>query len=96
MKVIVSERADADLLGIFRYLVERNPAAAEAAIRRIDQKFNNLSRFPFIGRERTTLAADLRSIASGVHVIFYTVEHDRVVIVRVLDGRRDIDAEFQR
>jgi plasmid stabilization system protein ParE len=29
-------------------------------------------------------------------VIFYIVERDRIVVVRVLDGRRDIDAEFQR
>jgi plasmid stabilization system protein ParE len=29
-------------------------------------------------------------------VIFYIIGDDRVNIVRVLDGRRDIDAEFQR
>jgi plasmid stabilization system protein ParE len=30
------------------------------------------------------------------HVIFYQVEQRRILIVRVLDGRRDIDAEFER
>jgi plasmid stabilization system protein ParE len=29
-------------------------------------------------------------------VIFYIIGDDRVNIVRVIDGRRDIDAEFQR
>jgi toxin ParE1/3/4 len=55
-----------------------------------------LSHFPFIGRERSSLARGLRSIVANIHVIFYTVERERIVIVRVLDGRRDIDAEFQR
>jgi toxin ParE1/3/4 len=96
MKVFVSDRADADLLQIYRYLAERNPAAAKSAIRDIDRKFANLSRFPFIGRERGSLAPGLRSIAAWPYVIFYIIGDDRVNIVRVLDGRRDIDAEFQR
>jgi plasmid stabilization system protein ParE len=33
---------------------------------------------------------------ANAYVIFYLVERDRIVIVRVLHGRRDIDAEFQR
>ena len=64
--------------------------------REIDRKFENLSHFPFIGRERSSLAPGLRSLVAGMYVIFYLVERDRVTIVRVLDGRRDIDAEFQR
>ena len=96
MKVFISDRADADLLQIFQYLAERNPAAAESLARDIDRKFENLIHFPFIGRERSILANGLRSIVANTHIIFYTVERDRIIIVRVLDGRRDIDAEFQR
>ena len=96
MKVFVSDRADADLLHIYRYLAGRNPAAAESIIGNIDRIFANLSRFPFIGRERGSLVPGLRSIAAWPYVIFYIVGDDRVNIVRVLDGRRDIDAEFQR
>jgi len=96
MKIVVSEQADADLLQIFQYLADRNSHAADAVAREIDRKFMNLSDFPFIGRERSSLARGLRSIVAGIHVIFYTVERNRIVIVRVLDGRRDIDAEFQR
>jgi toxin ParE1/3/4 len=94
MKIFVSDQADADLLQINRYLSERNPAAADALIRDIDRKLENFTRF--IGRDRSTLAQGLRSIVTGPYVIFYAVEPDRIIIVRVLDGRRDIDAEFQR
>jgi plasmid stabilization system protein ParE len=45
MRVVVSEQADADLLQIFQYLAQRNPDAAEAVLRDIDRKFENLSHF---------------------------------------------------
>lgn len=96
MKIFVSEQADADLLQIFSYLGDRNPAVAEAVADEIDRKFENLSHSPFIGRERSRLAPEMRSIVVGMYVIFYAVGRDRITIVRVLDGRRDIDAEFQR
>ena len=96
MNIFVSDRADADILQIYKILAERNPAAAESLAHEIDAKLQNLNRFPFIGRERSSLAPGIRSIVAGVHVIFYLVERDRIIIVRVLDGRRDIDAEFQR
>jgi toxin ParE1/3/4 len=96
MKIFVSDRADSDLLHIVSYLADRSPSAAQSAAREIDRKFENLSHFPFIGRERSSLAPGLRSLVAGMYVIFYLVERDRVTIVRVLDGRRDIDAEFQR
>lgn len=96
MKIHVSRIADADPLQIYRHLFERNPAAAETWAREIDRKFESLKHFPFIGRERAQLGRGLRSVVCSPYVIFYMVEADRVNIVRVLDGRRDIDAEFQR
>jgi toxin ParE1/3/4 len=96
MNIFISDRADVDILQIYEFLAERNPAAAESLALEIDRKFQNLSRFPFIGRERSSLAPGIRSIVAGAYVIFYTIDSDRISIVRVLDGRRDIDAEFQR
>jgi toxin ParE1/3/4 len=96
MKVFVSDRADADLLQIYRYLAERNPAAAESIIREIHRKFENLSHFPFIGRDRSTLSQGTRSVVVHPYVIFYMVERDRIIILRILHGHRDVDAEFQR
>jgi plasmid stabilization system protein ParE len=56
MKVLLSEKAQRDLLGIFSYIAERNPTAAENVLRRIDEKFSQLLQLPFIGRERSSLA----------------------------------------
>ena len=96
MKVVVSDRANSDLLRLYLYLAPRNQAAADAIIERIDKRFEQLSRFPFIGRERSSLAPGLRSIVVGNHLIFYVVEADQIIIVRVTDSRMDIDEEFRR
>jgi toxin ParE1/3/4 len=72
MRIVLSDKARADLLRIFQYLDERSPAAANDFIRRIDENFKNLSRFPFIGRERSHLASGLRCLIVGLHLIFYT------------------------
>ena len=96
MRVFISNKAEADLLQLFSYLAERDRIAADTIAFEIDKKFESLARFPFIGRARSTLAPGMRSLVVGMYVIFYVVEPDRIVIARVLDGRRDIDAEFQR
>ena len=96
MKIVTSDKARDDLRRIYGYLAIRNPQAADALIREIDERFKNLSRFPFIGRERSSLAPGLRSVLVGTHLIFYLVERDRIVVVRVIDGRMDIDEEFKR
>jgi toxin ParE1/3/4 len=96
MQVVLSDKARFDLLRIYRYLDERSPNAADAFIRRVDSNFENLARFPFIGRERSNLAPGLRCLVVGLHLIFYTVNDDRIIIVRVIDGRMDVDEEFHR
>lgn len=96
MKIVVSDKANTDLLRIYAYLLPRNQAAAERIIGRINHRFQQLSRFPFIGRPRPSLAQGLRSLLVGNHLIFYTVDAEEITIVRVIDSRMDIDAEFRR
>jgi toxin ParE1/3/4 len=96
MKIVVSDKAKSDLLRVYMYLAPRNLAAADALIERIDRRFVQLLRFPFIGRPRPSLAPGLRSLVVGNYLIFYSVEKDRITIVRVLDSRMDIDEEFRR
>jgi toxin ParE1/3/4 len=96
MKVVVSDAADKDLLQIYSYVVEHNPRAAESLLGEIDTKFQNLARFPFIGRARPSLREGIRSVVVGSYVILYTVDRSAITVVRVLHGRRDIDAEFRK
>jgi toxin ParE1/3/4 len=74
----------------------RSPAAAQSVAGEINRKMQNLSDFPFIGRDRSMLSQGIRSVVAHPYVIFYAIESDRIVVMRVLHGHRDIDAEFQR
>ena len=65
MKLVVSDQADDDLYEIYRYLLPLNPKAASEQIAGINEKFQQLMRFPFIGRERSSFAPGLRSVVSG-------------------------------
>jgi toxin ParE1/3/4 len=49
---------------------------------------------PFAGRARNEIRSGLRSFAATPHVVFYRVANDTPEIVRVLDGRQDIEEQF--
>ena len=96
MRIILTDEARHDLLRTFRYLAERNPIAANAVVHRIDRKIQQLRHFPFIGRQRSSLAPGARSVVAGMHLIFYLVTDEQITVVRIIDGRMDIDAEFRK
>lgn len=95
MKLFVSDCAERDMDEIYDYLFALNPEAARNQAADINEKFNRLARFPFIGRERYLFGPGVRSIASGTKVIFYLVEVNQIRVIRILDGRMDLDKELQ-
>jgi len=68
---------------------------ASRLIDSITDRFLFLSTFPHAGRTRDRdLGAGMRSFPLGEHVIVYCVEGEDVFILRVLHGRRDLEALF--
>ena len=65
-------------------------------IDRIDQAFDMLAQNPLAGRARSDLASKLRSFPVGSYVVFYVPVSDGIEVVRVMSGRRDIDADDMR
>ena len=96
MKIQISGKARSEPLRAYRYLADRNPVAAENFVSDVNLKLDQSSRFPYIGRERTEFAPNLRSILVRTFVLFYVSRDDRIEIVRVIDGRMDIHQELQR
>jgi len=96
MRLVISDKAKSDLLRIYRYIEERSPSGAAAFARRIDANFDNLLRFPFIGRERSWLAPGIRCLVVGLYLVFYTADSEQITVIRVIDGRMDVDEEFYR
>jgi toxin ParE1/3/4 len=96
MQVVLADKAKSDLLRIDRFLERHSPNAADDYIQRINSNFENLIRFPFIGRERSNLAPGLRCLVVDRYLAFYVVEPEQITVVRVIDGRMDVDEEFRR
>lgn len=95
MIIIRRPRASADLSEIWEFIAEENVERADAFVDRIDAKFRALAQHPLMGRDRSELAAGLRSVPLPPYVIFYEPVPTGVVIVRVLHGARDTEAQFE-
>ena len=90
--------ADQDLKDIWRGLAEYRLELADQRINQIGQKFEMLSRYPFVGRQRDNILPGLHSIAVDRLLILYQINqsNDREIIeiVRVVGGRRDLNRLF--
>lgn len=92
----LTEQAKQDLREIWRGLAEFSGLQqADERLQTIRQKFRLLEQFPHVGRSRDQVLPGLRSLVVHEFVIFYRVVTPWVEIVRVIHGRRDIDAIFQ-
>ena len=67
---------------------------AEKIAREIGKVIATIEKHPFAGRYRSELRPGLRSLAAPPHVVFYRVVNDAPEIIRVLDGRQDIEEIF--
>jgi toxin ParE1/3/4 len=93
--VVWSPEAEWDLIEIWGYWArEASIEVADNQLRGIDRAWERLEDWPFSSRARDELLPGLRSLAVHPNVIFYRVRDDHVEIVRVIDGRRDIDRIF--
>ena len=93
--IIWSSDAQDDLADIWDYYFQvAGPRTAEKIVRDIAEAADLIQRHPFGGRSRDDVRPNLRSFAIRPHVIFYRVINGIAEIVRVLDGRRDIERIF--
>jgi toxin ParE1/3/4 len=60
--------------------------------REIGKAVSFLEDYPLGGRSRDEVRPGLRSLVASPHVVFYRVVDGAAEIVRVLDGRQDIEA----
>ncbi len=90
----VSPLAQVDVDEIWSYVARDNVSAADRLIDTFHEKFLLLSAQPLIGQSRDELAANLRSFVAGKYVIYYQRTEERIRIVRVLHGSRDVGSLF--
>lgn len=98
-QIIYSPEARADLLALETYIAANDgEARAELILGRIDEAIVNIAYMPGMGRPRPYLDPDTRAFAVPPWLIVYTLlpDLDGIAVLRVIDGRRDLDTVFAR
>jgi toxin ParE1/3/4 len=92
-----SPEVEQDLLAIWIHVArEASPDVADEQLRSVDRACEVLAEWPHSGRARDELFRGVRSIVVDPYVVFYRVGNSAIEIIRVLHGRRDVDAIFSR
>jgi len=87
----LSPEADQDLEEIFEYTEgEFGFDQAIEYLSSFDELLGKLVNNPELGKERKEIREGLRSILKEKHVIFYRILKNRIRIVRILHGSRDL------
>ncbi len=92
--LIISDQATDDLSDIWLYIATDHPNTADRFIELLHEKCLLLCEDPEIGRRRDEILPGLRSFPVKRYIIFYRSQPDRVEIIRVLSGYRDLDQLF--
>jgi toxin ParE1/3/4 len=88
-----TSRAEEDLIEIWLYVAQDNPAAADQLLDRIDARLQQLSSMPLSGPSRDDLLPGVRHLVIGNFLAFYRVEETGVAVTRVMYGGRNITPE---
>jgi toxin ParE1/3/4 len=87
----LTERAKHDLADIWLTIATgRDERTADRMTRKILKQCQAHAQFPESGRQREELAPELRSFPVRPYVVFYRIEQETILVIRILDGRRDV------
>jgi toxin ParE1/3/4 len=95
-RLVFRATARTDLKNIYDYIEERSPRNAARYVDRIESYCVRLADFPERGTRRDDLSPGIRiiGIENRVGIAFFAFD-DRVEIVRVLYGGRDIESAIE-
>ncbi len=93
----VAAAAEADLEEIWLYVAKESASieVADRLIYSITSRFLLLGGHPHLGRNRDSdFGFGARSFAVGEYIVVYSIEGEDVLILRVVHGKRDLEALF--
>ncbi|MBF0255054.1 MAG: type II toxin-antitoxin system RelE/ParE family toxin [Gammaproteobacteria bacterium] len=92
--VRLTASAKRDLLEAWLFIAEENPQAADGLLEAIDRESQILATQPQMGRLRPELAKGVRSWPTSTpYILFYEVEDEGILLLRVLHHARDIGSQ---
>jgi toxin ParE1/3/4 len=90
-------RAAADLLEIVRYTHQQWGGAQTQRYREeLELALQHLSLAPDVGRKRDAIVPGLRSFPVAQHVVFYIQRKDKILVLRILHPRMDVEDAFEK
>ena len=95
MQLVFLSLAVQDLVSIREYIADNNPQAAQKVATRLKQSINRLVSMPNLGKPgRVFGTRELVTplIGKTAYVVVYRVKENRLEILRILQGMRDIDS----
>jgi toxin ParE1/3/4 len=95
MNFILTPSAIQDLNEISEYFLINNVEAGEKLFKEFNQRFQNLTKFPTIGRAYNHLQPGIRGLSVKKYIIFYRISTTELEIVRIVDGKRNLKTLFQ-
>lgn len=90
LKLIISPKAEADLIDIWLYVAEDQPVNADRLLDRLNAAAMLLAETPGMGVDRPILNVNLKSFPVGNYILYYRVKMNVLELVRVLSGSRDV------
>lgn len=96
MRLDISDNAKSDLSEILAYLEQRSPRAAAALSDTLEAAILRLGDFPELGRARPEYGRGLRTLVCENYIVLYSFDATAVLVLRVLDGRMDIEAQLDK
>jgi toxin ParE1/3/4 len=88
--------AASDLLEIVRYTKQKwGQPQAQRYREELDLAIQQLSLSPALGRKRDAIAPGLRSFPLAQHIAFYVQRKGRIIILRILHPRMNVDDAFE-
>jgi toxin ParE1/3/4 len=93
-RYVINILASRDLNEIADYFAENSLEAGDKFFRALNQKCQQLVRFPNSGKSYATIRPDLRGLSLQGYVIFYRLLDDGIEILRVVNGRRNFLSFF--
>jgi toxin ParE1/3/4 len=94
--VVLTANARADLRDIRRYTrATWGNQQSEVYELRLVARIRELGGSPLIGEERNEAPGNVRSLVVRRHVVYYEVEVERIVVLRILHERMDAVAQLR-
>lgn len=89
----LSRDAINDLIDIYDFIAQDNPAAARKFVRSIEDKIKSAASAGYTGVARDWILPGLRALPYRDRCIYLRVQETHILVLRILHGRQDLSPD---